>query len=217
VPEEWIFPTLSCFLFGLFLSSSTIGSSRIPSFPEDTFFRSFSHLRDLVTRYGLCRVPLSGFVMPSDISASAPSSAGFPLRRFLSRRSRFVVGDGGRFQSPDEEDVGVEGSRCRDDLLPVFLRGRRHRKSSLTTRGLICFFPPCDSCPFFCRRGGRQSSPSRRTLGSWFAEGGLFLERWRLRFFLPRPDFPAREGRATVVITARICWAVWACADLALR
>jgi hypothetical protein len=143
-PEEWIFPTLSCFLFGMFLSSSMIASSGIPSFPEDTFFRSFSHLRDLVSRYGLCRVPLSGFVMPLDISASVPSSAGFPLRRFLSRRSRFVIEDGGRFHSPDEEDVRVEGSRCHDDLLPVLLRGRRHRKSSLTTRGLICFFPPCD-------------------------------------------------------------------------
>jgi hypothetical protein len=37
-PEEWIFPTLSCFLFGLFLSPSTIASSGIPSFSEDTFF-----------------------------------------------------------------------------------------------------------------------------------------------------------------------------------
>jgi hypothetical protein len=188
-PEEWIFPTLSCFLFGLFLSPSTISSSGIPSFPEDTFLWSFSYLRDLVSRYRLRRVPLSGRVMSPDVSALVPSSAGFPLRRFLSGCSRLVVGDGRRFHSPDEEDVGVEGSRCRDDLLPVFLRGRKHRKSGLTTCGLICFFPPCDPCPFFCRRGGQQSSPSRQTLGSWFAEGSLFSERWRLRFFLPRPDF----------------------------
>ena len=48
-PEEWIFPTLPCLLFGLFLSPSTIASSGIPSFPEDTFLRSFSYLRDLVS------------------------------------------------------------------------------------------------------------------------------------------------------------------------
>jgi hypothetical protein len=43
-PEEWIFPTLSCLLFGLFLSPSMITPSGIPSFPEDTFLRSFSYL-----------------------------------------------------------------------------------------------------------------------------------------------------------------------------
>jgi hypothetical protein len=43
-PEEWIFPTLPCLLFGLFLSPSTIAPSGIPSFPEDTFLRSFSYL-----------------------------------------------------------------------------------------------------------------------------------------------------------------------------
>jgi hypothetical protein len=47
--EEWIFPALPCFLLGLFLSPSTIVSSGIPSFPEDTFFWSFSYLRDLVS------------------------------------------------------------------------------------------------------------------------------------------------------------------------
>jgi hypothetical protein len=188
-PKECIFPTLPCLLLGMFLSPSTIASSGIPYFPEDTFLRSFSYLRDLVSRYRLRWVPLSGLVMSPDILASVPSSAGFPLRRFLSRRSWFVVGDRGRFHSPDEEDVGVEGSRCRDDLLPVFPRGRRHMKNSLTTRGLTCFFPPHDLCPFFCRRGGQRSSTSRRTLGSWFADGSLFSERWRLRFFLPRPDF----------------------------
>jgi hypothetical protein len=51
--EEWIFPTLPCLLLGLFLSPSTIAPSGIPSFPEDTFFQSFSYLRDLVSRYGL--------------------------------------------------------------------------------------------------------------------------------------------------------------------
>jgi hypothetical protein len=42
--EEWIFPALPCFLLGLFLSPPTIASSRIPSFPEDTFLRSFSYI-----------------------------------------------------------------------------------------------------------------------------------------------------------------------------
>jgi hypothetical protein len=107
-PEEWIFPTLLCFLFSMFLSSSAIASSGIPPFPEDTLFRGFSHFRDLVSRHRRRRVPLSGFVMSPDISASIPSSAGFPLRRFLSGCSRLVVGDGGRLHSPDEEDVGVE-------------------------------------------------------------------------------------------------------------
>jgi hypothetical protein len=40
--------------------------------------------------------------------------------------------------------------------------------------GFICFFLPCDLCPFF-RRGGRQwSSPGQRALGPWLAEGDLF-------------------------------------------
>jgi hypothetical protein len=119
--EEWIFLMLPCFLLGLFLSPSTIASSRIPSFSEDTFFRSFSHLRDLVSRYRLRRVLFFGLVMSPDILASVPSSAGFPLRRFLSRCSRFVVGDGGRFYSPDEEDVGVEWNNCHGDLLSALL------------------------------------------------------------------------------------------------
>jgi hypothetical protein len=118
-PEEWIFPTLSCLLLGLFFSPSTIASSGIPSFPEDTFFRSFSYLRDLVSRHRLRRVPLFGLVMSPDISASVPSSVGFPLRRFLSECGRLVVGDGGRFHSLDEEDVGVEWSSCHGDLLSV--------------------------------------------------------------------------------------------------
>jgi hypothetical protein len=41
--EEWIFPTLPRFLLGLFLSLSTVMSSRVPSFSEDPFFRSFSY------------------------------------------------------------------------------------------------------------------------------------------------------------------------------
>jgi hypothetical protein len=120
-PEEWIFPTLPCLLLGLFLSPSTIPSPGIPSFPEDTFLRSFSYLRDLVSRYRLRRVPLSGLVMSPDISASVPSSAGFPLRRFLSGCGRLVVGDGGQLHSPDEEDVEVEWSSCHGDLLSVLL------------------------------------------------------------------------------------------------
>jgi hypothetical protein len=120
-PEEWIFPTLLYLLLGLFLSPSTIASSGIPSFPEHTFLRSFSRLRDLISRYGLRWVPLSGLVMSSDISASVSPSAGFPLRRFFSGHGRLVVGDGGRLHSPDEEDVGVEWSSCYGDLLSVLL------------------------------------------------------------------------------------------------
>ena len=43
-PEEWIFPTLPCLLLGLFLSSSAITPSGVPSFSEDAFLRSFSYL-----------------------------------------------------------------------------------------------------------------------------------------------------------------------------
>jgi hypothetical protein len=114
---------LPCLLLGLFLSPSTIASSGIPSFPGDTFLRSFSYFRDLVSRYRLRRVPLSGLVMSPDISASVPSSAGFSLRRFLSRCDRLVVGDGGRFHSPDEEDVVVEWSSCHGDLLSILFEG----------------------------------------------------------------------------------------------
>jgi hypothetical protein len=110
---------LPCLLLGLFLSPSAITPSGIPSFPEDAFLRRFSYLRDLISRYRLRRVPLSGLVMSPDISASVPSSAGFPLRRFLSGCSRLIVGDEGRLHSPDEEDVGVEWCSCRDDLLSV--------------------------------------------------------------------------------------------------
>jgi hypothetical protein len=42
-PKEWIFQTLPRFLLGLFLSLPTVMSSRVPSFSEDSFFRSFSH------------------------------------------------------------------------------------------------------------------------------------------------------------------------------
>jgi hypothetical protein len=54
--------------------------------------------------------------------------------------------------------------------------------------GLVCLLLPCDLRPFF-RRGSRQwSSPGQRALGPWLAEGDLFSERWRLRFFLLHPD-----------------------------
>jgi hypothetical protein len=61
-------------------------------------------------------------MMSSGVTALVPSSASFPLRRFFPRHGWFVVGDGGRFHSPlDEEDVGVEWS-CHDDkLLSVLL------------------------------------------------------------------------------------------------
>jgi hypothetical protein len=50
-------------LLGLFLSPSAITSSGVPSFSEDAFFRSFSYLRDLVSRDRLLRIPFSGRVM----------------------------------------------------------------------------------------------------------------------------------------------------------
>ena len=42
--KEWILPTLPCLLLGLFLSSSAITPSGVPSFSEDAFLRSFSYL-----------------------------------------------------------------------------------------------------------------------------------------------------------------------------
>jgi hypothetical protein len=110
------------FLFGLHLSLPTIAPSGIPSFPEDSFIRSFSHLRDLISRHGLRRIAFSGFMISLNISALVPSSAIFSLKRFFSRRGWFVVGDGGKFHSSlNKEDVGVEWRRCSDKLLPILL------------------------------------------------------------------------------------------------
>jgi hypothetical protein len=47
--EKRVRSALSRLLFGLLLSLPTITSSEIPSFPEDPFFWSFSHLRDLIS------------------------------------------------------------------------------------------------------------------------------------------------------------------------
>jgi hypothetical protein len=47
--EKRVLSTLSRLLFGLFLSLPTVTSLGIPSFLEDPFFWSFSHLRDLVS------------------------------------------------------------------------------------------------------------------------------------------------------------------------
>jgi hypothetical protein len=105
----------------LFLSSSATTPSGVPSFSEDAFLRSFSYLRDLVSRDRLLRVSLFGLVMSPDISASVPLSAGFPLRRFFSGRGRLIIGDGGRLHSLDEEDVGVEWCGGRGTLLSVLL------------------------------------------------------------------------------------------------
>jgi hypothetical protein len=117
------------------LNSSAIVSLGIPSLPEDPFFWSFSYLWGLVSRYGLHQVPFSDLVMSPNIPASVPSSAGFSLRRFFPGRSRFVVGDGGRLHSPDEEDVGVEW-HCRCvELLPALLWGQRHFGSQLAEGG----------------------------------------------------------------------------------
>jgi hypothetical protein len=104
-------------LLGLFLSSSAITPSGVPSFSEDAFLRSFSHLRDLVSRDRLLRIPFSGLVMSPDVSALISSSTGLPLRWFFPRRGRLVVGDGRRLHSPDEKNVGVEWRGYRGDLL----------------------------------------------------------------------------------------------------
>jgi hypothetical protein len=90
--EERVLSVLSCFLLSLLLSLPTITSPGIPSFPED--FWSFSHLQDFISRHGLRRVLLSGFVMSPNISASVLSSARFPLNRFFSWCGWFIVGDG---------------------------------------------------------------------------------------------------------------------------
>jgi hypothetical protein len=44
MPEEWISPALPCVMLGLFLSSSAITPSGVPSFSEDAFLWSFSYL-----------------------------------------------------------------------------------------------------------------------------------------------------------------------------
>jgi hypothetical protein len=95
-------------LLGLFLSPAAITSSKVPSFSEDAFLRSFSYLRDLVSRDRLLRIPFSGRVMSPNVSAPVSPSAGFSLRWFFSGCGQLVVGDGRRLHSPDEEDVGIE-------------------------------------------------------------------------------------------------------------
>jgi hypothetical protein len=112
---------LPCILLGLFLSPPAITSPGVPSFSEDAFFRSFSYLRDLVSRDRLFRIPFSGRVMSSNVPAPIPPSAGLSLRRFFSGCGRFVVGNGGRLHSLDEEDIGVEWCCCRGDFLSVLL------------------------------------------------------------------------------------------------
>jgi hypothetical protein len=120
-PEERILASLPRILLGLLLSPTAISSSGVPSFPEDAFFRSFSYLRDLVSRDRLLRIPFSGCMMSSNVSAPVPSSAGLSLRRFFSGRGRFIIGNGGRLCPPDEEDVGVERYCCRGNFLSVLL------------------------------------------------------------------------------------------------
>jgi hypothetical protein len=108
-------------LLGLLLSPSAITSSGVPSFSEDAFLWSFSYLRDLVSRDRLLRILFSGRVMSSNVPASVPLSAGFSLRWLFFGRGWFVVRDGGRLHSPDEEDVGVEWCCCCGDFLSVLL------------------------------------------------------------------------------------------------
>jgi hypothetical protein len=85
---------LPCILLGLFLSPAAITSSGVPSFSEDAFLRSFSYLRDLVSRDRLLRIPFSGRVMSSNVPAPVSPSVGFSLRWFFSGCGRLVVGDG---------------------------------------------------------------------------------------------------------------------------
>jgi hypothetical protein len=111
--------------------------SGVPSFSEDAFLRSFSYLRDLVSRDRLLWIPFSGRVMSSNVPAPVPLSAGFSLRRFFSGCGWLVVGDGRRLHSPDEEDVGVEWCCCSGDLLSVLLWGQRNGKNNLLPLGLL--------------------------------------------------------------------------------
>jgi hypothetical protein len=71
-----------------------ITSARVPPFSEDSLVRSFSYLRDFISGYRLCRVPLPSFVMLPNIPTSVPPSASFSLRRFFPRHGWLVVGDG---------------------------------------------------------------------------------------------------------------------------
>jgi hypothetical protein len=120
--KERVLSALSRILLGLLLSLPMITSAGVPPFPKDLFIRSFSHLQDPISRYRLCRVSFSSFMMLPNILVSVPPSASFSLRRFFPRHGWLVVGDGGRFHSsPDEEDVGLEWS-CHDDkLLSILL------------------------------------------------------------------------------------------------
>jgi hypothetical protein len=81
--EERVISMLSRFLLGLLLSLPTITSAGVPPFPEDSFIWSFSHLRDLVSRYRLRRISFSSFMMSPRVTVSVPPSASFPLRRFF--------------------------------------------------------------------------------------------------------------------------------------
>jgi hypothetical protein len=47
--EERVLSALPRLLLGLLLSLLTITSVGVPPFPEDSFIRSFSHLRDLIS------------------------------------------------------------------------------------------------------------------------------------------------------------------------
>jgi hypothetical protein len=47
--KERVLSALSRLLLGLLLSLPTITSAGVPPLPEDSFVRSFSHLRDLIS------------------------------------------------------------------------------------------------------------------------------------------------------------------------
>jgi hypothetical protein len=82
----------------------------------------FLTLTRLVVVFIFVNFSLALFTLPSrrlSVPAPVSPSAGFSLRWFFSGCGRLVVGDGRRLHSPDEEDVGIEWSCCRGDLLSV--------------------------------------------------------------------------------------------------
>jgi hypothetical protein len=117
--EERVLSAQPRILINLLLSLPTITSAGVPPFPEDSFVRSFSHLRDLISRYRLRRVSFSSFVMSPNIPASVPPSVSFSLRGFFPRHDWLVVGDGrrllGRRQRRHPSLVAFRRSRWFDE------------------------------------------------------------------------------------------------------
>jgi hypothetical protein len=96
--EEMVLSVQPSALLGLLplsvLSLPAIMAARIPYFSVYSLVGSFSHFRNFVLRYGLCRVPLPSLLMSPNILASVPSSSRLTLGRFFSLIGRLIVGDG---------------------------------------------------------------------------------------------------------------------------